>query len=292
MPRLSVYGAFLLPLAVFSGCSSSPPPSPPPVVNRVAAPTETTPVPEAETMPAPSPTPPAVSEPPAAPAQKPLGTPGITDVVDPGGDTGTKSLVQTAKAERARRAVAGDSVVVITDKSLPTLPKGQLTYAAPAKKKAVKPDAAGPDAAHDEQYWRARALEIRTRWKKSADEVKELELSAAGWRRRFYAENDPYARDSQIKPEWDRVLDRLGKARAEVDATRKELEDFQEEGRRAGALPGWLREGTEQEPAAEKTSKQPGTLESKEPSIYQQPPEQKPPGDQPGGQSGDHGAVR
>jgi len=37
---------------------------------------------------------------------------------------------------------------------------------------------------------------------------------SAGWRRRFYAENDPYARDSQIKPEWDRVLDRLGKARA------------------------------------------------------------------------------
>ncbi|HEX3531254.1 MAG TPA: hypothetical protein VH988_29690 [Thermoanaerobaculia bacterium] len=280
MPRLSVYGAFLLPLAVFSGCSTLPPS--PPVVNR-AAPTETTPapVPEAETTPAPSPAPPLATE----PAQKPLGTPGITDVVDPGGDTGTKSLVQTAKAERARRAVAGDSVVVITDKTLPNLPKGQLTYAAPAKKKAVEPgDAGGADAAHDEAYWRSRALDIRTRWKKSAEEVKDLEQSAAGWRRRFYAENDPYARDSHIKPEWDRVLDRLGKARAEVDAAKKELEDFQEEGRRAGALPGWLREGTDQEPVAEKKSKQPGTLESKEPSVYQQPAEQKPPGD--------HGAVR
>ncbi|HEY2737243.1 MAG TPA: hypothetical protein VGK45_02495, partial [Thermoanaerobaculia bacterium] len=279
MPRLSVSGAFLLPLALFSGCS----PLPPPVVNR-AAPTETTPAPmptpapEAETTPAPSPAPPLETE----PAQKPLGTPGITDVVDPGGDTGTKSLVQTAKAERARRAVAGDSVLVITDKTLPNLPKGQLTYAAPTKKKAAKPEAAGADSAHDERYWRDRALDIRTRWKKSADEVKELEQSAAGWRRRFYAENDPYARDSQIKPEWDRVLDRLGKARAEVEATRKELEDFQEEGRRAGALPGWLREGTDQEPVEEKKSKQPGTLESKEPSVYQQPAEQKPPGNQPG----------
>jgi len=283
MPRLSVYGAFLIPLAALCGCSSLPP-SPPPAVSRAAAPrTETTPAPAAETTPAPSPTPPALPETPA-PAQKPLGTPGITDVVDPGGDTGTKSLVQTAKAERERRTHAGEAVVVINDKTLPNLPKGQLTYAAPAKKKAVKPDAPGADAAHGEQYWRSRALDIRARWKKSADEVKDLEQSAAGWRRRFYAENDPYARDSQIKPEWDRVLDRLGKARAEVDAAKKELEDFQEEGRRAGALPGWLREGTEQEPAAEKKSKQPGTLESKEPSIYQQPAEQKPPGD--------HGAVR
>ena len=126
---------------------------------------------------------------------------------------------------------------------------------------------------------RSRCTSTRTRWKKAAEEVKELEQSAAGWRRRFYAENDPYARDSQVKPEWDRVLDRLGKARADVDAAKKELGDFQEEGRRAGALPGWLREGSELEPAPEKKSKEPGTLEPKEPSIYQQPPEEKPPGD-------------
>ena len=38
----------------------------------------------------------------------------------------------------------------------------------------------------DEQYWRSRALEVRLRWRKAADDVKELEQSAAGWRRRFY----------------------------------------------------------------------------------------------------------
>jgi hypothetical protein len=281
MPRLYVDGAFLILLAALGGCS----PLPPPAVSRTAAPQEATPAPTAETTPAPSPDPPASTETPA-PAQKPLGTPGITDVVDPGGETGTKSLVQAAKAERERRAHSGEPVAVITDKSLPHLPKGQLTFAAPAKKQppAGKPEEPGADAARDEQYWRTRALDIRTRWKKAADEVKDLEQSAAGWRRRFYAENDPYARDSQVKPEWDRVLDRLGKARAAVDAAKKELEDFQEEGRMAGALPGWLREGTEQEPVEEKKSKQPGTLESKEPSIYQQPQEQRPPGN--------HGAVR
>jgi hypothetical protein len=275
-PRLSLWGAlFLIPLAGVTGCA--PPVLPPPVarakaVEKPKPPADPTPAP-AETLPPPSPSPAPEANP--RPAQSPDGKP-ITDVVDPGGDSGTVTLVQAAKAERARRSQAGEPVVVITDKSLPHLPKGQLTYASPAKKKApaAKPDRLAE--ARDEQYWRGRALDIRTRWKKAADEVKDLEQSAAGWRRRFYAENDPYARDSQIKPEWDRVLDRLGRSRAEVDAAKKELEDFLEEGRRGGALPGWLREGTEQEPVVEKKSKEPGTLEPKEPSVYRQPPESPP----------------
>jgi hypothetical protein len=203
------------------------------------------------------------------------------DVVDPGGESGPVSLVQAAKAERERRANSGEPVAVITDKTLPHLPKGKLTYADASKnagkKKPSAPAAPTGDAARGEEYWRGRAVDIRTRWKKAADEVKELEESAAGWRRRFYAENDPYARDSQVKPEWDRVLDRLGKARTEVEDTQKELEDFLEEGRRAGALPGWLREGAELEPEQEKKKdKGPATLDSKEPSIYQQ---QQPPPD-------------
>jgi hypothetical protein len=139
---------------------------------------------------------------------------------------------------------------VITDKNLKQYAaKGQITVASPTK----KPEAAGPqgEPVRDEQYWRSRALEIRLRWRKAADEVKELEQSAAGWRRRFYAENDVYVRNGQIKPEWDRVLDRLEEARAEVDASKTELAELLEEGRTAGALPGWLREGVDQEPQEE-----------------------------------------
>jgi hypothetical protein len=243
--------------------------------------------------PAPSPAPPAETPlPPPSPTPEAASQPGTssstTDVVDPGGNKGPVSLVQAAKAERERRSHAGEPVAVITDKSLPHLPKGKLTYASPGKKKAPAPGGGAEgegDHARDEQYWRGRAVDIRTRWRKAADEVKDLEQSAAGWRRRFYAENDPYARDSQVKPEWDRVLDRLGKARSDVETAKKELADFLEEGRRAGALPGWLREGAEEEPVEAKKTKEPGTLEPKEPSIYRQPQESpdKPPAD--------HGAV-
>lgn len=259
-PRhLACAAILLIPLIGLAGCGTA---VPPPVTPKETPRKPPSPAPE------PTPAPPATE---AVPPQ-PSNSPKAVDVVDPGGESSPLSLVQAAKAERERRAHAGEPVAVITDKTLPHLPKGQLTYAGP-KPKTDPGASSNAGTARDEEYWRGRALEIRTRWKKTADEVKDLEQSAAGWRRRFYAENDPYARDSQVKPEWDRVLDRLGKARAEVETTRKELDDFMEEGRQAGALPGWLREGSEQEPARnEEKDKGPGTLEPREPSIYQQPP--------------------
>jgi hypothetical protein len=264
--------------AAASGCAAPPPP-----VARTEAATEqpsTAKPPAAEPAAAaaqPGPTA-ATPAPPAASAADHSADPattdkqGTADVVEPGGEPGTQSLVQAAKAERERRAHAGAPVAVITDKTLPHLPKGKVTSADPTKKKSQdsQPSPAATAGARDEQYWRSRALEIRTRWKQGADAVKDLELSAAGWRRRFYAEDDPYVRDGQIKPEWDRVLDRLGKAREEVEAAKRELTDFLDEGRRAGALPGWLREGAELEPVDKPKAKEPGTVEPKEPPIYQQ----------------------
>jgi hypothetical protein len=173
-------------------------------------------------------------------------------VLDPGGEPegSTHTLVEAARAERERRAHAAPSAIVINDKNLKQHATGQLTVATPGKKEAAaETDPAQP--VRDEQYWRSRALEIRLRWRHAADDVKELETSANGWRRSFYAEKDPNVRNARIKPEWDRALDRLEEARAEVESAQKELAELLEEGRTAGALPGWLREGVDQEPQPE-----------------------------------------
>jgi hypothetical protein len=234
------------------------------------------------------PAPPAPAEKPApTPAPQPAETPiasrneEITtensrpkdvDVVDPGGERGPLTLVEAAKAERERRARSGPPVAVINDKNV-THSKGHLTVGETKKPAAVAgADAAALQTIRDEQYWRSRALDIRTRLRQSTDRVGDLELSAAGWRRRFYAEEDPYFRDGKIKPEWDRVLAQLEETRNDVATTRKELDDFLEEGRRAGALPGWLREGGELEPPAEKPRTSPGTIDPAEPQIYEQKP--------------------
>ena len=122
------------------------------------------------------------------------------------------------------------------------------------------PDAVGaaeagdaPAGPRDEAYWSDGAREIRRRWRQSADEVVALEKESAALRWKFYAEDDPYLRDQQIKPEWDRVLDDLRRGRQDERAFQHELADFLEAGRRAGALPGWLREGIELEPAPPET---------------------------------------
>lgn len=221
----------LLLLALLTAGCVAPPPAP------KTKPAE--PVPAATPAPTPTPTP------------APPSTPPNTEVLDSGGEQAgsTRSLAEAARAAREQRAHAAPPAHVITDKNLKQYAaKGQITVANPAKRAETEEETA---PVRDEQYWRSRALEVRLRWRKAADDVKELEQSAAGWRRRFYAENDPYVRSGQIKPEWDRVLDRLEVARAEVEASRAELAELLEEGRTAGALPGWLREGVDQEPKEE-----------------------------------------
>jgi hypothetical protein len=263
-----IRGALLGPVLISliaAGCAGAPPPP-----TRSSKPTQ--PAPAAQ--PAPSGT--------AQPAEKPEDTrteeitpetrPKDVDVVDPGGERVPVSLVDAAKAERERRARSGPPVAVITDKNV-AQSKGHLTVADVKKPAPTGADAAALQILKDEQYWRSRALDIRTRLRQTTDRVEDLELSAAGWRRRFYAEEDPYFRDSKIKPEWDRVLAQLDETRKDVETTRKELDDFLEEGRRAGALPGWLREGGELEPAEERKPKtSPGSVDPEEPQIYEQKP--------------------
>jgi hypothetical protein len=226
--------------------------------------TDSAPSPKA---PAAAPTPAPDTPPPAPPAQEEKRQGDAAPVVvDPGTDsseTTPATLVEAAHAERQRRATAGKPVAVINDKTLPRYAaKGQITIADPKAKNGKKDPAAATaaaaaaaeaKAAHDEQYWRGKARQLRDAWRQSADEVKDLEQKSGELRLKFYAEKDSFLRDTQVKPEWDRVLDRLQQARLDVDAAKQDLTKFLDDGRAAGALPGWLDEGIEDEPEEAKT---------------------------------------
>ncbi len=166
--------------------------------------------------------------PPKTQGEEPVAAPPPpTVVVIDNGDRpaeGPKSLAQAASEERERRAQAGKPVAVIDNRNLAEFSKGQkltvaegggATAAEEATAQAVGEAVA--NAARDEAYWRNRGLEIRRHWRESADRVVELEGKSEELRRRFYAADDPYQRDSQIKPEWDHTLD-------ELDSTRREVE--------------------------------------------------------------------
>jgi hypothetical protein len=243
--------------ALAAGCASGPAPEslPPQTVTRA------------------TPEPPPPSEPPVAAPVKDS----TVVVIDPGDpDAGTeRSLGDASRAERERRQAAGKPAVVITDKNLAEYATGQLTTAEPGTAAAAEPTAAPAHAGRGEEYWRGRGLEIRRRWREAVDRVSELEAEAARLRTRFYAEDDPYVRDGQVKPQWDRALERLEESRAAAESAEAELETFLEEGQRAGALQGWLEEGADLEPppaAPERRSAtEPGEPDVIEP-VAEEPP--------------------
>jgi hypothetical protein len=214
-------------------------------------------------------------------------------VVDPGVDDDhlPKTLVESARVERERRSQAGQSKIVINDKTLPKYAsKGQITIADPKEKKTAAAPASetlktGEPVrdVRDEQYWRGRVLDIRERWRQASDDVKELEQKSTELRQKFYLESDIFTRDNQIKPEWDRVIDKLRQARLDSEAAQKELAEFLEEGRAAGVVPGWLREGEDDEPqeAPRKQRDVAPPAQSIEPPVIQppmfDPPDSDPP---------------
>jgi len=195
------------------------------------------------------------------------------------------TLVEAAHAERQRRAGAGKPIAVINDKTLPKYAsKGQITIADTRKDKnkvktASSAVAAAEAEVRDEQHWRSRARQLRENWRQVSDEVKELERKSAELRQKFYGETDTFVRDTQVKPDWDRVLDRLRQARLDVDTAKQDLAKFLEEGRAAGAQPGWLDEGSEEEPADESgKAKEPvPALQSIEPPVIENDSIKSPP---------------
>lgn len=171
----------------------------------------------------------------------------------PARDSQPHTLWEAAVSARKQREQNPRPRISVTDENLHEFQGAELTIAAPREEKApadaASEDGEGkPEEAHGEEYWRSTVLDLRLRLRAAVDELSELAGQAAGLRRSFYAEDDPYVRDSEIKPAWDRALDRIGETRREILTLYRQLEDTLEAGRQAGALPGWLREGIELEP--------------------------------------------
>lgn len=181
-------------------------------------------------------------------------------VIDPGGSSDEpKTLIEASRLAKARkRAGVEPPVHEINDDNLKEFAEGAeiiMLEGDPAARLPTEAEARAAEAAasgdiRGEDYWLNRALELRMAWRRTVDELGELNLESAALRQQFYAEDDPYIRDSQIKPNWDRVLDRISALKEESRRYQQELDTFVEEGRRAGALQGWLNNGWELEPTS------------------------------------------
>ncbi|MEO1365969.1 MAG: hypothetical protein AAFX50_02245 [Acidobacteriota bacterium] len=206
--------------------------------------------------PPPPPLPPPIRE------VRPTGGRSKVTVIDAGvQEEKPTTLIEASRLAKARKRQQAPQAPIaeINDENLAEYAEGAEVIVLESEPAAQLPDAdaadataevPGPaaDSVRDEDFWRNRALELRMGWRRAVDELAELELESAALRQQFYAEDDPYIRDSQVKPSWDRVLDRMGTLREQAGRYERELDSFLDEGRREGALQGWLNQGWELEP--------------------------------------------
>jgi hypothetical protein len=169
---------------------------------------------------------------------------------------GGQSPADVARSSQANRGSAPEkSAVTIDNRSLVTNPdKGRVStskLAAPATpvpapaSASASAGAAAPDGAAtggSEAEWRATATKARKRVEGAKQKVAELSAAEKKLENDFYAWDDGQYRDRVIKPAWDRTRSDLEAAKVELAEAERELADLPEKARRAGALPGWIRE--------------------------------------------------
>ncbi|HWZ86270.1 MAG TPA: hypothetical protein VN032_08715 [Thermoanaerobaculia bacterium] len=135
---------------------------------------------------------------------------------------------------------------VTTSRSIPTPARpASATVAAVAPPTAVPVPGASGDATPTggtEAEWTAAAAKARKTVTDDKARVAELEAATKKLENDFYAWDDGQYRDRVIKPAWDRARGELDAARQELAAAEKDLEELPERARKAGALPGWIRE--------------------------------------------------
>ncbi len=212
---------------------------------------------------------------PAAPPEASPPPPATTVVVEAGteGDGAEPTdLVSAAREAKERRAKGTRPSLVITNETLVKRPGPKSkteTPKAPAQAgPAERPSGFAREA--EAERWKARALDVRTRIKDADDKVEKLSRLTAAMRERFYLSPPQLGRDDALWQEWGKLQENLALAEEESKSAREELETFLEEGRVAGADPGWLATG-EELLIEKKKDETPPPLQAIEPPVVPPP---------------------
>jgi hypothetical protein len=208
-----------------------------------------------------SPTPEAQAATSAEPTPAPTPSPKLKGVAGPASQAGHsgQSLADVVRLskEARRNQPPKKSLGTITNE---TLAKGAAPAATPAKGSAkaaagtvhaTRPtpaptpaptyDVPRDDKGRSEAEWRQMMNHAHALVVDGERRVKDLDMKSRQLENDFYAQSDGFRRDGVIKPAWDKARDDLAKARADLEAARKSLDDLSEEARRSNAPPGWLR---------------------------------------------------
>jgi hypothetical protein len=173
-----------------------------------------------------------------------------------------QSLGELAKREQARRKAQPPTAKTYTNDDLKQVPPAAGTPAKPAKDEDAKAadakaaDAKGaaakpadpekvdatkpPEPAKDEAYWRGRITAAREDVRRNESFKEALQTRINALTADFAARDDPYQR-AKVSDDRQKALAELARVSTDIEKTTKLIADIEEEARRAGVPPGWLR---------------------------------------------------
>jgi hypothetical protein len=159
-----------------------------------------------------------------------------------------QSLADVARKEEARRKQVTKPSRVLTNKDLkpseiPLPPAGSDQAAAPAAD-APKADGQKPEEqdqqARDEQTWRDRMAKARADLEHSEMYLDALQSKINALWADFTSRDDP-AQRAVIESDRKKALAEFDRVKQQVQDQKKAIDDLEEEARKAGVPPGWLR---------------------------------------------------
>lgn len=170
-----------------------------------------------------------------------LALPGISAAQNP-------PLGEVARKEQARRKAAKSSEKVLTNKDLPpsSVKRAPAAPGAGEAATAEQKDAAPEqprqqrDEEKEEAWWRQRITQARDGLRRSEVFLEALQTRVNVLSADFVNRDDPVQR-ARIGEDRQKALAEMERVQAEIVQFKKQVEDIEEEARKAGIPPGWIR---------------------------------------------------
>ena len=181
---------------------------------------------------------------------------GLAAIVLCSGVAHAQSLGEVAKKEEERRKAIKSSGKVYTNDDLRRYPvgpppqppgEGGATDAgapadpvAAAKAKEGIPAPEKVEEKRDETWWKQRIIAAREQLRRSEGFIEAMQTRVNSLTNDFYARDDP-AQRAVVWSQRTVALEEIDRLTKEIAAQKKAIADIEEEARREGVPPGWLR---------------------------------------------------
>ena len=159
---------------------------------------------------------------------------------------GTQSLGELALKEQERRKALKAAGKVLSNADLPkitTAPTPKTLPEADAAAAKPNPGEQKPKPAEeerDEAWWRQRMSAMREELRRNEMFAEALQTRINSLTNDFSSRDDPYQR-ARLAEDRQKAMLEMDRVKADIDLQKKKISDAEDEARRAGVPPGWVR---------------------------------------------------